>query len=62
MLKEHEGKEETHHWNDIGRHVREAHAAGVESAHQQLPVLIGVFMFCYVVCLDHLFLQNNHQL
>lgn len=53
---------EAHHRYDIGCHVREAHTTRVESAHQQLPVLISVFMFRYVICLDHLFLQNNHQL
>lgn len=51
-----------HHRDDVGCHVREAHAAWVESAHQQLPVLISVFVFCDVVRLDHLLFQNDHQL
>lgn len=51
-----------HHGDDVGCHVGEAHAAWVESAHQQLPVLISVFVFCDVVRLDHLLFQNDHQL
>lgn len=51
-----------HHGDDVGCHVGEAHAARVESAHQQLPVLISVFVFCDVVRLDHLLFQNDHQL
>lgn len=51
-----------HHWDDVCCHVGEAHAARVERAHQQLPVLVGVFVFCDVVCLDHLLFQNDHQL
>lgn len=53
---------QTYHRYDIGCHVGEAHAAGVERANQQLPVLIGVFVFAHIVCLDHLFLQNDYQL
>lgn len=56
------GELKTYYRYDIGCHVGEAHAAGVERAHQQLSVLIGVFVFAHVVRLDHLFLQNNHQL
>lgn len=52
----------THHGDDVGCHVREAHAARVESAHQQLPVLVCVFVFRDVVGLDHLLFQNDHQL
>lgn len=51
-----------HHGDDVGCHVGEAHAARVESAHQQLPVLISVFVFCDIVRLDHLLFQNDHQL
>lgn len=53
---------DTYYGYDIGRHVREAHAAGVERAHQQLSVLIRVFVLAHVVRLDHLFLQDDHQL
>lgn len=58
------GSEEldTYYRYDVGRHVREAHAAGVERAHQQLSVLIRVFVFAHVVRLDYLLLQNDHQL
>ena len=53
---------QAHHRNDIGSHIREAHAAGVEGAHQQLPVFISVLVLRYIVGFDDLLLQHDHQL
>lgn len=48
--------EVAYHRDDISCHVREAHAAGVKRTNQELSVLIRVFMFCHIVCLDHFLL------
>ena len=53
---------QTHHWNDIGCHVWEAHTTRMESADQQLSVFIRVLVLGYVVGLYHLLLQHYHQL
>ena len=53
---------QTHHWNDVGGHVWEAHATGMERADQQLSVFICVLVLGHVVGLYHLLLQHVHQL
>ncbi len=47
---------ETYHRDDIGCHVREAHATRVESANKQLPVLVCVLMLSHIVGFDDFFL------